>query len=105
MQAFGTPVGGTSHRSGVRRLQACDSLATIHPFGVVVRNFARGVANQDELAIALGNVSKLMTFTRLFLMLTVCALWAGCATEDSSRASGTGLQGFLSRPVKLEGSY
>jgi hypothetical protein len=46
-----------------------------------------------------------MTLIRLFLLLTVGSLCAGCATEDSYQASGTGLKGFLSRPVKLEGSY
>ena len=46
-----------------------------------------------------------MTLIRLFLLLTVCSLCAGCATEDSSQPSGTGLKGFLTRPVNLEGSY
>ena len=46
-----------------------------------------------------------MTLIRLFLLLTVCSLCAGCATEDPSKPSGTGVKGFLSRPVKLEGSY
>jgi Ca2+/H+ antiporter len=46
-----------------------------------------------------------MTLIRLFLLLIVCSLWAGCATEDSSHTSSSGLGGFLSRPVKLEGSY
>jgi hypothetical protein len=46
-----------------------------------------------------------MTLIRLFLLLTVCSLWAGCATGDSSDTFGSGLRGFLTRPVKLEGSY
>jgi hypothetical protein len=46
-----------------------------------------------------------MTLIRLFLLVTVCSLCAGCATEDASQTSDTGLKRFLTRPVKLEGSY